>query len=148
MGEVGLHVPRVNVKEVWPLYLCLHKAIQEGLLSSTHAVARGGLAVHLAMVAMGGELGMDIDLGGVPSPQALSDTQMLYSESAGRFVVTVDPAKKEAFEAVFSGMKAGFVGLVTGSRRFCIQGGKGGMIIDEGIFKLKDSWKRPFGGLI
>ena len=57
MEKIGLHVPKVDVGLLWPLYLALHRAIQEGLVSSAHAVAKGGLAVHLAMVAMAGELG-------------------------------------------------------------------------------------------
>ncbi len=45
MGHVGLNVPKVRVEEVWPLYLALHRAIQEGWLASCHAVTRGGLAL-------------------------------------------------------------------------------------------------------
>ena len=95
MGETGLHVPQVSVERLLPLYRKLHQAIEESVLASAHAVTRGGLGVHLALVAMGGELGMDLDLGAVPDAGNLSDTHRLYSESAGRFVVTVDPAKKE-----------------------------------------------------
>jgi len=147
MGAVGLHVPKVNVKELWPLYLSLHNGIRQGIISSAHAVTRGGLAIHLAMVAMGGELGMEIDLESVPSSDGLSDTRILYSESAGRFVVTVDPEKKEAFEQIFAGMKIGRVGRTTESSLFCIGDAKGRRIIEEDVLELKDCWKRPFGGL-
>ena len=147
MGEVGRHVPKVDVNEFWPLYLSLHKAIQQGLVSSAHAVTRGGLAVHLAMIGMGGELGMETHIGSIPSSHGLSDTQMLYSESAGRFVVTVDPERKEAFEEIFSGMKIGRVGFVTESPSFCIHSSEGSLIIEEDIHDLKACWKKPFGNL-
>ncbi|MEE9612789.1 MAG: AIR synthase-related protein [Desulfatiglandales bacterium] len=147
MGEVGLHVPTVNVDETWPIYLSLHKAIQQGLISSAHAVTKGGLAIHLAMVAMGGELGMEIRLGSIPSSGVLSDTQMLYSESAGRFVVTVDPEKKEAFEELFAGMKIGHIGFVSESPTFRVLDGTDSWIIEEDILELKDAWKKPFGNL-
>ena len=38
------------------------KAIDQELVASAHGVYRGGLGVHLALVAMGGNLGMDLDL--------------------------------------------------------------------------------------
>ena len=148
MSSVGLNVPRIEVKELWPHYLALHKAIQEGLVSSCHAVSRGGLSVHLAMVAMAGELGMEISLPSIPGASALTVSQVLYSESCGRFVITVDPEKKESFEKIFSGAKMKQVGIVTESPRFYIKNGKGGSIIEEDLSTLKDFWKKPFEDLI
>ncbi|MFC1821062.1 AIR synthase-related protein, partial [Thermodesulfobacteriota bacterium] len=43
MGETGFNVPNVDVDEVWPLYLALHRAIQRELVASVHAISRGGL---------------------------------------------------------------------------------------------------------
>ncbi|MBW1999244.1 MAG: phosphoribosylformylglycinamidine synthase, partial [Deltaproteobacteria bacterium] len=148
MGKVGLNVPRVSVEEVWPLYLGLAGAIGKGLVSSVHAVARGGLGVHLAMVAMGGELGADIHLERVPAEEGLLDTQILYSESAGRFVVTVDPGRQAEFENVLAGLSAACVGTLTESQVFQIKGRTGSTIIVEDILALKEAWKRPFGDLI
>ncbi len=148
MGGVGTHVPKVDPKVTWPLYLALYEAINKGLLASAHAVSRGGLGVHLALVAMGGELGMEIHLSDVPSSNGLKNTQILFSESAGRFVVTVDPAKQKAFEETFAGMKAKRVGFVTESPIFRVRDVEGSLIIEEEIRALKDSWNRPFGGLI
>ena len=148
MGEKGLHGPEVDVKRLWPLYLSLDRAIQHGLISSAHAVSRGGLAIHLALVAMGGELGMEINLGSVPCSNGLSDTQILYSESAGRFVVTVAPEKREDFENLFSGTMFGHVGLVTESLLFRIHDKADSWIVEEDLSQLKDFWKKPLGELI
>jgi phosphoribosylformylglycinamidine synthase subunit PurSL len=148
MGEVGLKVPWVDVNSCWPLYLSVNKAIEGGLVSSVHAISRGGLAIHLALVAMGGETGMDVNLADVPSNDDLSDTRILYTESSGRFIVTVDPAKQDAFETLFSGMNIGRAGVVSSTSHLRIKGKNGNLIIDEEIETLKDCWKRPFGGLI
>jgi phosphoribosylformylglycinamidine synthase len=148
MGAVGLNVPAVDVEAFWPQYLALHEAIQSGLISSCHAVSRGGLAVHLAMVAMGGELGMDILLPLIPGFSGLTAGQALYSETCGRFVMTVAPGKREAFEKIFSGMKIGRAGVVTDSNRFSVKDGRGKAIIDEDVHELKHAWKKPFGELI
>ncbi|RJR28875.1 MAG: phosphoribosylformylglycinamidine synthase [Desulfobacteraceae bacterium] len=148
MGEVGLNVPRVDVDRFRPLYLRLHRAIQEGAVASAHAVTRGGLGVHLALVAMAGELGMNLDLGRVPAEGHLTVTQLLYSESAGRFVVSVDPAKRELFERIFSGAEIGFLGETTEAALFRLAGRNGDTLVQEDLAELKEAWKKPFGGLI
>jgi phosphoribosylformylglycinamidine synthase len=148
MGEVGLNVPKVNVQEVRPLYLGLNRAILKGAVASAHAITRGGLGIHMALVAMAGELGMELDLGKVPVGSNLTEARILYSESAGRFVVTVDPAKREIFEECFSGLAAGLVGTVTASPLFRILGREGNLIMEESVSGLKETWKTPFGGLI
>ncbi len=148
MGELGLNVPKVNADEFIPLYEKLHEAIQNDLVASAHAVARGGLGVHLALVAMGGETGMDINLGEIPSCPGLKDSHMLYSESAGRFILTVDPAKKELFEKLFSGLKIGLAGTVSESGFLTVKGKSGEEILKEDIKDLKEIWKQTFGGLV
>ena len=148
LGSIGLRVPNVLVKEVMPHYKAVSMSIEEGLLTSCHAVTRGGLATHLALVAIAGELGMEIHLPSIPASGSLSVTQTLYSESGGRFIVTLAPAKKKRFEEIFSGMKTAQVGVTTESPRFLVLDAKGCSIIDEEIFSLKDSWSRPFGDII
>jgi phosphoribosylformylglycinamidine synthase len=148
MEKMGLHVPKVDAHVVWPLYLALHRAVQQGLVSSAHAVAKGGLAIHLAMVAMAGELGMEIHIGKAPALPGLSSAQILYSESAGRFVVTVNPERKESFEKLFESKPIACIGSVTETPRFKVQRGKGELIIDEDVSDLKKAWNSRFGGLV
>jgi phosphoribosylformylglycinamidine (FGAM) synthase-like enzyme len=76
---------------------------KKGLLASCHGIYRGGLAVHLALVAMGGELGLTVDLTQVPSEGVDREDTLLFSESAGRFIVTVAPDNQAAFEGLIAG---------------------------------------------
>jgi phosphoribosylformylglycinamidine (FGAM) synthase-like enzyme len=96
---------------------------------------------------MAGELGMDLNLGSAPAVNGLSVSRILYSESCGRFVLTVAPEKRQRFEAVFSGMKTGLIGTATESPVFSVKDSNGQTIIKEDIHKLKKSWKKPFGDL-
>jgi phosphoribosylformylglycinamidine (FGAM) synthase-like enzyme len=148
MDQVGLNVPRVYRVEFLPQYRALHQAIKSELVSSCHAVARGGLAVNLALAAMGGALGMSVRLPLIPSAPGLSNTQRLYSESCGRFVITVAPEMKMPFEKCFPGMKLAEVGTVTESPEFVITGETDETVLKENIHHLKASWKKPFGDLI
>ena len=91
---------------------------------------------------------MTLQLPLIPSAPGLSNTQKLYSESCGRFVVTVAPEQKTPFEKCFSGMTQGKIGIVTDSPDFTITGETGDTVLKENIHRLKDSWKKPFGDLI
>jgi phosphoribosylformylglycinamidine synthase II len=147
MSWIGLNVPKVDAEKVIPLYNALYQAIQEELVTSCHAVGRGGLGVHLALSAMGGNLGMDLDLRSVPADKNLSNTRLLYSESAGRFIVTIDPKKKERFEGIMGALEYASIGRVTDTGILQVSGIDGKIIMKEKIGDLKDAWNEPFGGL-
>ncbi len=152
IGVVGLNVPKVNASHNMILYKTLASAIEKGLVASTHGVYRGGLATHLTMVAMGGTQGMKIDLGSVPVDEDAMmkrSDRILFSESAGRFIVTVDPSKKEIFEKLFAGLPCASIGVVTGiTDHFEITGTCGKKIVSKGVNELKKAWKNTFGDLI
>ncbi|MBW1691720.1 MAG: phosphoribosylformylglycinamidine synthase subunit PurS [Deltaproteobacteria bacterium] len=148
MGWVGLNVPTVSAETVTPLYHVLYRAIKEGLIASCHTLGRGGLGVHLALCAIGGNLGMDIDLRAVPVQGRLSNTRLLCSESAGRFIVTIDPRNKDAFEHLITGMDYACVGKVNAHGSLTISGVEGKIIILETVDDLRSAWKEPFGDLI
>jgi phosphoribosylformylglycinamidine (FGAM) synthase-like enzyme len=148
MDWVGCNVPVVDSRKVLPLYRELSRAIQNGLIASCHAIGRGGLGVHLALSAIGGNLGMDINLRSVPVEKELSNTRLLYSESAGRFIVTIDETKKKAFEDIMGGLSYACIGRVTDADILHISGVDGNTIVAETLRDLKGAWKEPFGDLI
>jgi phosphoribosylformylglycinamidine synthase len=72
----------------------------------------------------------------------------LFSESAGRFIVTVDPDHGKAFEACFAGMPCECIGQVTAASDFILKGLDGNTIVDTTVQNLKAAWKKTFGDLI
>ena len=147
LGYIGCNVPRVRPDEFIPLYRNLGRAIENALVASAHGIYRGGLGVHLAMVAMGGNLGLNVDLAQVPVSDVGRDDILLFSESAGRFIVTVDPAKREAFEDIFEGDGCACVGTVTKQPDLILQGLEHGTILAVPVQDLKSAWKKTFGDL-
>ena len=148
LGYVGCNVPEVRTAEFLPLYRHVKFAIENDLVASAHGVYRGGLAVHLAKVAMGGNLGMHINLEQVPRRDVERADVLLFSESAGRFIVTVDPVKRAAFEELFKGSSCGCIGTVTELPDFVVQGTESEVIIRVPLADLKMAWKKTFGDLI
>jgi phosphoribosylformylglycinamidine synthase len=157
-GETGLRVPRIEPERVFPSYRALAEAIGEGLVSAAHAVHRGGLGVHLALMCMAGGLGLEIELGRVicetgecdviaASPNLRAD-KILYSESGGRLLITVPPECVPAFAAHFAAYCAAPIGRVTEDPTLRVVGMNGSPLLELEIEALRAAWKRPFGDLV
>lgn len=143
-GALGRNVPVVRAKEARSLYNALSKAIEKGLVASAHGCYRGGLAIALAMAAMAGGYGIEVDLGKVPAEIKNSD-KILYSESASRFVVSVSPERKVLFEKTVRGNVFSHIGYVREDEDLIVLGVEGKPVIRQKISRLKEAWKRPLG---
>jgi phosphoribosylformylglycinamidine synthase II len=143
LGHLGNSVPRVDAAAARRLYEALSRAIAGGLVASCHDCADGGLGVALAEAAFGGGFGMDIELRLVPVDGDLRDDLTLFSESAGRFVVTVRAEHTSAFETTLQGLPHAAVGTVTDTGVLRVVGRSGELILEAGIDRLKAAWQQP-----
>lgn len=128
----GLEIPLVKAR-----YRKLTSAILHDLVASAFPVTNGGIGIALAKVAIAGRLGMDITLSGSGRPDYL-----LFSESLGRFVVTVAPDNKRSFEFIM-GTDATLIGRVCG-KNLQITGRS--LYLSLPVSELETAYKRPFGG--
>jgi phosphoribosylformylglycinamidine synthase len=150
-GYTGLHVPKVNPEANLRLYETLEKAIGSGVVASCHGIYRGGLGIHAALMCFGSWSGMELDLTRIPlegegegeENAHLRDDRILFSESCGRFIVTVAPALRGAFEAQFKGLPCGLAGEITEEPRLVIRGRQGRTLVDQAVSDLKPLWKQP-----
>lgn len=161
-GYVGLNVPQVHARQFARLYRALGSAIEKELVASAHGIYRGGLGVHLTMVAIGGDLGMKVDLALVPACAPCADRTsilsnridtILFSESAGRFIVTIAPENRKMFEDIFKGLPCSCIGVITDKSGDLVVSDsknkkKNKTIISIPVQDLKAAWKKPFGDLI
>jgi phosphoribosylformylglycinamidine synthase len=149
LGYIGRNVPRVRPDAQLRSYRDLSQAIANEWVASVHGIYRGGLAVHLALVAMGANLGLTVDLARVLTDDGLQrDDLILFSESAGRFIVTVDPEHREEFEGAFGPSSWACIGTVTERPELRIIGFGGETILEVPVADLKSAWKQTFGNLI
>jgi phosphoribosylformylglycinamidine synthase len=137
LGSTGNKVPKLDAGIVKSRYQKLAAAIAEELVASAYPVSRGGLAVALAKVAIAGRIGMEIAI-----PGTLRPDYFLFSESLGRFVVTVSPANRKRFEEIM-GSEVTLLGEV-GGRALRITGQH--RIIDLQVNELETAYKSPFFG--
>jgi phosphoribosylformylglycinamidine synthase len=145
LGYVGKSVPEVRPLEFLSTYRLVEEAIREGLLASCHTITRGGLMVHLALVSMAAGLGVDVEVGSI-APDYPTHAA-LYSESAGRFLVSAAPEHRERLEALFHGQPLVILGEVRPDQTVLVKR-DGLTLMATPLNGLSTAWQRRFGSLI
>jgi phosphoribosylformylglycinamidine synthase subunit PurSL len=137
LGYSGNIVPALDTAGVRECYRKVTEAISRELVASACPVSHGGLGITLAKVAIAGRIGMDLTI-----PVELRPDYYLFSESLGRFVVTVAPDNKRAFERII-GPDAILLGRV-GGKDFRITSER--LLLDIPVGELETAYKAPFRG--
>jgi len=144
---LGKNVPRVRTGETLRLYPKVESLIGDGLPASVAAVGEGGLGVCLARMAMAGCLGAETDLSRVPrGPGTRRDDFLLFSESPGRFLMTVRPEHRAAFERRLRGLAWARIGTVTSEPVLRVKGVEGKEALVVSIDDLRGAYRGTFGG--
>ncbi len=150
--KTGLNVPHVDFDKNKAVYKALQAAIENELVASCHAIARGGLGVHLSHMTMAGGLGLEVELSKIPIDEnrgSLYNETLLYSESAGRFIVTVSTENRAAFETKFHKMALNCVGMVTDQHdHLKIKGLNNEALVDLSMDQLDTAFNKTFGDMI
>ncbi|MFO7768570.1 MAG: AIR synthase-related protein [bacterium] len=145
-AAVGGLLPAVDPEAFAARYGKLASAISGGLTQSVKTPSLGGSSAALAWMAFGAGLGLDVDLDLLPVPPAGGEDPdswgLLFSESAGRFFVTVRDEDAEAFEETLSGEPLARIGIVTPEPRLLLRRGER-TLVDEDVMTLKQGWKAP-----
>lgn len=147
LGYTGVNVPQVRCADFLPLYRAIAALVREEQIASLHGVYRGGLAVHLALIAIAGGLGLRVDARRIPAEGVRRLDTLLFSESAGRFLFTAEPARRPEIEARLQGFPVCWIGEVVSDPRLEILGLDGRVGLAATLEELAAAWKRPFGHL-
>jgi phosphoribosylformylglycinamidine synthase len=140
-GKTGSSVPRVDLQSSPAIMKAVANLVRGGLVRAAHDCSEGGLAVAVAEMLFAGGLGATIDLAGVPcSEDADSDDILLFSESATRFVLEIEPKNFELVSRALKGVRFGVIGMVTETPRMKVRSTRAGWVMDEDVESLKKSW--------
>jgi phosphoribosylformylglycinamidine synthase len=99
--------PRVDLAAESARGALVRAAIDKGLIAAAHDISDGGLAVALAEMAIGQNIGAEISAEG--------DTGFWFGEDQARYVLAVDADKAAAFEALAAGLPVQKIGTTTGA---------------------------------
>ncbi|MHC1679902.1 MAG: phosphoribosylformylglycinamidine synthase subunit PurL [Methanomassiliicoccales archaeon] len=88
-GGKGGVVPEVIPERLKTSMDEMHAAMKKGLIRSCHDVSDGGIAVAVAEMCLGGNIGANVSTG--------YDRWYLFSESSTRWIVEIEPSKEKEF---------------------------------------------------
>ena len=145
-GGVSPKAPPVDIKGLENSVNTLVKAIEKGLIAACHDISTGGLAVTVAEMCMGGDLGASVDIGALKSK--LGKAERLFSESNSRWVLEVDPKKQKAFEEAFkkAGVPFFLLGKV-GGKELVITDGKN-QVATLKVDVMREGWSTAFSKML
>lgn len=130
-GDISGIVKSFDLHHVHQYMQRLLKTMENGLVSSAHDLSEGGLGVALAETVFKTGLGLKIDLADQPAAR-------LFSETPGRFIVTVAPEKATEFEQAL-GKDAHLIGEVTNSHWLMVK--LANDELNENVAKLQKTWE-------
>ncbi len=139
----GTNVPRVDCQKNIKIYNSVFTGICKDLISSATSIHRGGLASSLCKSAIGGHVGFEVDLNKLKGKCKRNDS-LLFSETQGRFLLSVNPAKKRMFEKLFHDTDYSFAGRVREDTKGIINGISGKTIINTDVRRLEKLYKSKF----
>ena len=145
--ELGIRsgvVPQVDPVSARQRYFCLNQAVRKGILTACHDLSDGGLGVALAEMAMGGRTGAAVDLEKVPALEKdMSWSEIFYSESASRFLVTLKPEHRSELENIFRGGHLARIGKTTAVGELVVKTGEERLFTAR-VSDLVEAWTRTF----
>jgi phosphoribosylformylglycinamidine synthase len=131
-NELGANVPKPNFEEVKKQIFALTDCIDDGLVSSCHDIADGGLASALAEMTFGNGIGCNVKI-----ESNLSMDKFLFSE-AGGFILEVSKENMYLIQNLFSDRSVSVYDIgVTTPQKFL----KMNELIMLTISKARDAWK-------
>jgi phosphoribosylformylglycinamidine synthase subunit PurL len=137
-GHLGGRPPVVDLAAEQRLAELLASAADEGLLSGAHDLSDGGLAQALVEACLVGDHGAAVEL-----PSALDPFVALFSESAGRVLVTAAPEQVDRVRtlAADAGVPVTTLGT-TGGTALAVAG-----LTDLSLSELRTAWEATLPGL-
>ncbi|MBP2045904.1 phosphoribosylformylglycinamidine synthase subunit PurL [Methanobacterium aggregans] len=142
-GVVAGKAPKVHIDQEYSSAMAVLDLIRnddEGNVTAVHDCSAGGLGIALSEMAISSGTGAFIDISKVPVEADMDITEMLFSESHGRYIVTVkaDTADEVVNKIKSMNVEAAAVGKVGGSM----------LILDEKVEIAVSKLEEYYSGVI
>ena len=87
--------PEVRIDENYAVSMEIQKLIQEcnEEITAVHDISKGGLVTALALMSIKSDKAVNVDVAAIPATVDLTQDEKLFSESNGRFIITVKSDK-------------------------------------------------------
>ena len=130
-NELGINLPKPDLKEVKNQIFALNNCIEKRLILSCHDIADGGVASAVAEMTFGNEIGCDVKI-----INDLRTDTILFSETGG-FILELSMNNMEAVQSIFShhGIELIKIGSTNDSRAMVFNS-----VVKLSVKHAKDAW--------
>ncbi len=146
LNATGNNVPKIDPEYAMNIYRRVSEITEKELAHSLHTPSIGGLAAGFAKVAMGGRLGLAIDVDAIPAVSGMTSAEKLFSESNSRFIMTVAPRDAATVEKMLEGVPFARIGQVIDMPCLMIKNGDK-VQTEVCLDKLLKSYKGTLNGI-
>jgi len=133
--------PKTDFDEFIDLCAKVNSAINNETVASCSYIHDGGIAVAISKAAIAGNTGASIDLRSVRKKGCNSDEELIYSETPGRFIVSIAPDDKERFEEIMGKSSYRLIGEVK-SKNISVKN-LNEKIEKINLLRIKESYQKP-----
>jgi len=140
LGRSDGNAPRVNPESDRRINSLVLRLIRAGLATSVHDCSKGGIGLAIAEMCILGRVGAIADLKDAPR-DVMSPAGLLFSETHGRFVVSVRPGHAIAVERILTEAEVPFARVGTsGGRVLAISSGRKS-IVNLSVSEMARAWE-------
>lgn len=141
-GALGKNAPRVDKEPAGEVLHGVHRAIQSGCVLAAHDLSEGGFMAAAAEMAIGGKLGVEVDVDAMHVEGELDATKRLFSESQSRLLLEVPPDRLDDLGAALANAPFAVVGQVTEAAKLRYMAGDA-VLAALDVADAEAAWKRP-----
>jgi phosphoribosylformylglycinamidine synthase len=139
MGVDGGFVPKVDIIILKNSMNSILSSVDKKLVESCHDISEGGIGVCISEMAIGGDIGSEVDLTKI-SKNLRSDFK-LFSESNTRWIIEIKKEKQASFERELKKNNTPFTIIgITKRKNVLIKDNKK-IYINQKVSILRDLWK-------
>ena len=122
-GLITQRLPEVDLQQGPRTARAVAKVVSERLVCSAHDCSEGGLLVAAAEMALGGGLGLDLDLDQVPNIGDADVVARAFAEHPSRYLLELDRNALDAVLGLLEGIPASVIGTVQEEASFTVRSG-------------------------
>jgi phosphoribosylformylglycinamidine synthase len=137
-------IPVVYYAESKIIMKKIYETISKNLIESCHDCSDGGLAVAVSEMSFASNKGVKINIDTVKTEpkDSLTVTEIMFSESNGRFIVEVKPENEFKFKKIFKNLIFSEIGYIINEDVIIFESKKHKLKVKEKLSVLSNFWRR------
>ncbi|MAE61179.1 MAG: phosphoribosylformylglycinamidine synthase [Planctomycetaceae bacterium] len=147
-GATGIptadQLPKVDLQRAPQQAAVIARLIAERHIRAAHDCSEGGMLVAAAEMALAGDLGLQLDLAGVPALGPTDHTAACFAETPSRILIEIEPHHFDPVAQQLSNdnIPFGQIGTFTPNDRFTVRCDDRGRIVDISVADLAHAWRK------